>query len=50
MSQFDAPNLASTAWAFAKTGQFDALLFLALASAAKLKMSQFNAQNLANTV
>ena len=42
-------DLAKTAWAFAKAGQSDALLFRALARVEERCMSKLNAQNLANT-
>ena len=49
MGDFNAQELANTAWAFATTGQNDALLFAALATAAERRMGDFNVQNLANT-
>ena len=39
--------MANTAWAFATLGQWDQKLFAALARAAQLRMSEFNAQTLA---
>ena len=35
---FDAQNLANTAWAFATAGQSDAQVFAALAKAAQLRL------------
>ena len=49
MSEFNAQDLAKTAWAFATAGRSDAALFGALAQAAAEKLSEFNAQELANT-
>ena len=49
VTDFNAQDIANTAWAFAKAGQAEASLFAALAEAAKLKVSDFNAQGLANT-
>ena len=45
----NAQELANTAWAFAKVGQLDAVLFAALARAAERHMDSFKAQELANT-
>ena len=50
MHEFNAQDLANTAWAFGTLGQLDALLFAALARVAERHMHEFNAQNLANTV
>ena len=49
MSEFNAQNIANTAWAFAKLGQLDEKLFAALAREAALRVSEFKAQNIANT-
>ena len=49
MGDFDPQDLGNTAWAFAKAGQNDALLFAALTTAAERRMGDFNVQNLANT-
>ena len=48
LDQFNAQDLANTAWAFAKVGQQDGQLFKALAKMAKRRLDQFNAQELAN--
>merc|ERR1711977_786662 len=42
-------ELANTAWAFARAGQWDVSLFMGLARAAVWKVSEFNPQDLANT-
>ena len=49
LDQFNAQELANTAWAFATVGQKDELLFNALARMAERRLDQFNAQDLANT-
>ena len=49
LDQFNEQNLANSAWAFAKVGQKDELLFNALARMAERRLDQFNAQGLANT-
>ena len=49
VGDFDAQELANTAWAFAIASQSDALLFAMLAKAAKLCVGDFDAQELANT-
>ena len=49
MHELNAQELANTAWAFAKLGQLDALLFVTLASASERRMHKFNEQNLTNT-
>ena len=49
MVNFNVQNLANTAWAFAKVGQFDKKLFVALGKAAEQYLGEFNAQELANT-
>ena len=48
-SEFTRQGIANTAWAFAKLGQLDEMLFAALAGAALLRMSEFNTHNIANT-
>ena len=50
LDEFNAQNLANTAWAFATAGQLDEALFAALARAAEPRLGEFNAQELANTV
>ena len=40
------PLIGNTAWAFAKSGHSDELLFFALARAVVLRMGEFNAQEL----
>ena len=49
VGDFNAQELANTAWAFAKAGQPDAQLFMALARAAERRVGDFNAKHLANT-
>ena len=51
LDQFNAQELANTAWAlaFASVGQQDEQLFKALAQVAVPRLDQFNAQDLANT-
>ena len=49
VGDFNAQELANTAWAFATAGQSDALLFMTLARAAERRVGDFNAQGLANT-
>ena len=49
VGDFDAQELANTAWAFATASQSDALVFAVLAKAAKLCVGDFDAQELANT-
>ena len=49
MGDFNAQDLANTAWAFATAGQSDAQLFTALAREAEWHVRDFKAQNLANT-
>ena len=49
LDQFNAQELANTAWAFATVGHKDELLFNALARMAERRLDQFNAQGLANT-
>ena len=48
LDQFNAQELANTAWAFATVGQQDEQLFKVLAKIAKQRLNQFNAQGLAN--
>ena len=48
LDQFNAQDLANTAWAFATVGQQDEQLFKALAKMAERHLDQFNAQGLAN--
>ena len=43
MSEFNAQDIANTAWAFAKLDHLDEKLFAALAREAELRMSEFNA-------
>ena len=47
VSDFKAQEFANTARAFAKAGQFDAMLFKVVARAAEERMYEFNAQDLA---
>ena len=49
MGEFNMQDLANIAWAFAKAGQPDAQLFMALARMAARCVGEFNAQGLANT-
>ena len=46
---FDAQNLANTAWAFAIVSQRDSQLFVGLARTVRRRIGHFNAQDLANT-
>ena len=46
--EFNAQNLANTAWAFATVGQKDDQLFKALARMAERRLDQFNGQDFAN--
>ena len=48
VSNFNAQELANTAWAFATAGQLHAQLFAVLARAAQRRLIEFNAQELAN--
>ena len=43
MSEFNAQDLASTAWAFASLGQLEEKLFVALGKAAEQRLGEFNA-------
>ena len=49
VGDFNAQNLANTAWAFATAGQSDAQLFMVFARMAEQRMGDFNTQGLANT-
>ena len=49
MGDFNAQELANTAWAFATAGQSDGQLFTGLAKAAETRMGDFNVQALTNT-
>ena len=49
MDGFVPQALANTAWAFAKAGQKNELLFAALATAAQRRMDGFNLLELTNT-
>ena len=49
MGDFNAQELANTAWGFAMADQSDAPLFAALAKAIEQRVGDFNAQELANT-
>ena len=42
-------DFANTAWAFATANHQDEMLFAALARAVEQQLSEFNAQNFANT-
>ena len=48
-TEFNAQDLANTAWAFATVGSSDEKLFVALASTAERRVSEFDVQSLANT-
>ena len=48
LDQFNAQELANTAWAFATVGQQDEQLFTTSAKMAGQRLDQFNAQGLAN--
>ena len=47
---FNAQDLANIAWVFGKADLPERLLFAAVARAAEQRLSDFNAQNLANTL
>ena len=49
VAEFNAQDLANTAWAFAKACHEDALLFAALARASARRLDDFNPQDLVNT-
>ena len=49
LDQFNAQNLANTAWAFATVNRPDDKLFTALARAAERRVNGFKPQELANT-
>ena len=49
VSEFNAQELANTAWAFATVGQSDTKLVATLARAAEWRVRKFNTQELANT-
>ena len=49
LREFNAQNLANTAWAFATLKLLDEKLFTVLASQAEQQLSELNAQELANT-
>ena len=49
IGDFNAQELANTAWAFATAGFPNAELFEVLAKAAERRIGDFNAQDLANT-
>ena len=48
LDEFNAQELANTAWAFATVGQEDEQLFKALAEMAEQRLDDFNAQGLTN--
>ena len=48
LDEFNAQNLANTAWAFATVGHQDEQLFKALTKMAERRLDEFNAQELAN--
>ena len=50
VSEFNAQDIANTAWAFASLGQLDEKLFAAPAREAALRVSDFKAQGMANAV
>ena len=49
LSEFNAQDVANTAWAFATANHRDEKLFAALAIAAERRLSEFKPQELANT-
>ena len=49
VGDFNAQELANTAWAFATASQLDAELFTALAGESERRVGDFTAQELANT-
>ena len=49
MSEFNAQELANSAWALATASQLDEKLLMALAKAAQRRMTEFKHQSLANT-
>ena len=49
VGEFNAQELANTAWAFVTASQWNVPLFVALARAAERRVGEFNAQNLTNT-
>ena len=49
MSEFTPQNVANSAWAFATAKYLVENLVAALAIAAERRLSEFNAQNVANT-
>ena len=49
MRNFNAQDLANTAWSFAETGESDASLFEALAKSVQRYAGNFNTPKLANT-
>ena len=49
IDEFEAQELANTAWAFATTGRSDPQLFIVFAKASEQRIGKFSAQNLANT-
>ena len=49
MNEYNVQNIANIAWAFATVRQLDEKMFVALASASKLRMSEHNEQNVAST-
>ena len=49
MNEFNAQDIANTAWAFATLGKMDEKLCAALALAAELRMSEFTAHGIAST-
>ena len=49
VDDFNAQELANTAWAFATASHVDAELFTALARAVQQRLGDFSTQNLANT-
>ena len=49
LDEFNAQDLANTAWAFATVGQKDDQLFKALARMAERHLDKFRQQQIANT-
>ena len=50
LDEFNAQDLANTAWAFVTVGQSNGSLFVTLASAAERCMGDFKPQALGNTI
>ena len=50
LDEFNAQELANTAWAFATAAQQDVQLFMVLGWTAEWRLDEFKAQELTNTV